>query len=132
MYNDFKCPSCKGYLRLGYSIILSAHGVDQIPALVMLHPEPGNYTVDYHPHTRFEKGDRVTFYCPICHHNLTSPEHNNLAMVLMLDDDGVEYKIYFSKIAGEHSTIKMLGEHYDLYGDESEYYEDLFNLSMIV
>jgi len=48
-----------------------------------------------------------------------------------LVEDGKEYDIYFSQVAGEHSTIKMMGEHVELYGTHSEKYLDFFNMSQM-
>ena len=131
MYNDYKCPKCHGQLRLGDNIILSAIRDDKSRAIILLHPELGNYSADYHPATKFEEGDRVIFLCPICHHDLSSTKHKNLAMVIMTGEHGKEYDIYFSQVAGEHSTIKMMGEHVELYGTHSEKYLDFFNMSQM-
>jgi len=131
MYSDYKCPNCRGNLRLGHNIILSAVKNDKSGAIIMLHPELGNYSADYHKETKFNEGDFVTFYCPICHHDLSSHKHENLAMVIMIGEDNKEYDIYFSQVAGEYSTVKMLGEHVELYGKHSDNYVDYFNLSMM-
>ena len=131
MYSDYKCPNCRGNLRLGHNIILSAVKSDHSGAIILLHPELGNYSADYHKDTVLNEGDLVTFYCPICHFDLSSKKHENLAMVIMVEEDETEYDIYFSQIAGEHSTVKMLGEHVELFGKHSDKYDDFFNLSMI-
>lgn len=130
MYNDYICPNCRGYLRLGHVIILSTVQKDNKGALLFLHPELGNYSADYHPDTRFDKGETYTFYCPICHEDLSSTKHKDLARMIMVDN-GQEYDIYFSRIAGEHSTIKMLGEHMEWFGPHSDKYLDYFNLSQM-
>jgi uncharacterized protein YbaR (Trm112 family) len=127
MYNDYNCPKCNGHLRLGNTIILSAINKDETGAIIFLHPELGNYSADYHPETRFEKGNLITFFCPICHHNLSTTKHKNLARVVMIED-GKKYDIYFSRIAGEHSTIKMMGEFVELFGPDSDKYQDFFDV----
>jgi hypothetical protein len=53
----------------------------------------------------------------------------NLAMVVMTDDNGKDFDIYFSKIAGERSTLKMIGEHMEVFGEHSGNYLDFFTLS---
>lgn len=131
MFNDYKCPKCYGNLQLGQNLILSAQSEDKKGAIILLHPELGNYAADYHPDTKFDEGDKVTFYCPICHHDLTSNKHANLSMVIMVDENGKEYDIYFSQIAGEQSTIKMLGEHVEIFGTHTNKYLDFFNLSQM-
>lgn len=129
MENDYKCPKCHGNIRIGESIILSAHHKKSQNGLVLLHPEPGNYDVITHPGFKYEAGDIIDFYCPICHHNLGSDKHLNLAMIVMTDDKGQDFDIYFSKVAGEQSTLKMIGEHMEIYGEHSKGYLDFFNLS---
>ena len=129
MHNDYKCPKCHGNIRVRDNVILSAKNKGYPGGLVMLHPEPGNYEVITHPSFQYEKGDVIEFFCPICHHNLESSKHLNLAMVSMTDDTGVEFDIYFSKIAGEQSTLKMIGEHMEMFGEHSNGYLDFFTLS---
>lgn len=131
MYNEYKCPKCMGYLRLGQNIILSARKTDKSGVIILLHPELGNYSADYHPETKFVEGELFTFYCPICHHDLSSTKHKHLAMVVMIDPDGKKYDIYFSQIAGEQSTIKMMGEHVELFGSHTDKYIDFFSLSQM-
>ena len=129
MHYDYRCPKCHGYIRVGDHVILSAKNQGFPGGLVLLHPEPGNYTVATHPSFTYKKGDLVEFYCPVCHHNLDSTKHMNLAMVVMTDETGQDYDIYFSKVAGEHSTLKMIGEHMELFGAQSGEYLDFFSLS---
>ena len=129
MYNDYKCPKCYGNIRVGDNIILSAKNKELPGAVVLLHPELGNYSVFHHPSFKYEKGDIIEFFCPICHHNLDSSKHMNLAMVIMTDENNQDFDIYFSKVTGEKSTLKMIGEHMEVFGQHSEEYLDFFNLS---
>jgi len=131
MKNYYICPKCRSQLMAGNKIVISAKAKDQSEGLITLSTELGNYSADYHPATKFEEGDRVIFLCPICHHDLSSTKHKNLAMVIMTGEPGKEYDIYFSQVAGEHSTIKMMGEHVELYGTHSEKYLDFFNMSQM-
>ncbi len=129
MFDDYKCPKCGGNLRVGDNIILSAKNERGQGGLVLLHPELGNYQVITHPGFKYEKGEVVKFFCPICHHNLDSSKHKNLAKIVMTDKDGEDFNIYFSKVAGEESTLKMIGEHVEVFGEHSENYLDFFTLS---
>ena len=129
MYNDYRCPKCYGQIRIGDYVILTGKKKGHPGGLILLHPEPGNYTVVTHPEFKYEKGDLFDFFCPICHHNLESTKHMNLAMVIMTDEQGQDFDIYFSKVAGEQSTLKMIGEHAEVYGRHSDEYLDFFNLS---
>ena len=49
----------------------------------------------------------------------------------MIDDNNNDFEILFSKIAGEKSTYKIVGETMNIYGDDSAEYLDFINLSMI-
>ena len=129
MYYDYKCPKCNGNIRVDDDIILSAKNKSLPGGLVLLHPELGNYSVKTHPDFKYETGDIINFYCPICHHNLDSSKHINLARMVMIDDKGQEFDIYFSKVTGEKSTMKMIGEHMEVFGQHSGEYLDFFNLS---
>ena len=129
MHANYKCPKCYGQIRIKDAVILSAKGKGYPGGLILLHPEPGNYTVIHHPDFQYNEGDIISFYCPICHHNLDSSKHMHLAMIVMTDTDGKDYDIYFSKKAGEKSTLKMIGEHAEIFGEHSESYIDFFNLS---
>jgi hypothetical protein len=49
----------------------------------------------------------------------------------MKDDKGNEYQILFSKIAGEKSTYKIIGESVEIFGEHHSNYIDFINLSHI-
>lgn len=129
MYDDYKCPKCRGHLRVDDNIILTAKNENGMRGLVLLHPELGNYEVITHPEFKYKKGEVLKFYCPVCHHSLDSSRHKNLAKIIMTDSEGQEFDIYFSKVAGEESTLKMIGEHVEMFGQHSENYLDFFTLS---
>jgi hypothetical protein len=48
----------------------------------------------------------------------------------MIDEDKREFEILFSKVAGEKSTFKIIGETMEIFGDDSAEYLDYINLSM--
>ena len=131
MLNDFLCPKCKGYLRVKDNIIFKVKTSNWDGGLLLLHTELGDYSSDNHPSFRFEPGEQVEFFCPICHHRLKSARHTNLAMVLMRDNVGNEFEVYFSEITGEKSTFKLIGEHAEMFGEDADRYIDFFNLSQL-
>jgi len=47
----------------------------------------------------------------------------------MIDKNKDEYEILFSKIAGEKSTYKIVGESAEIYGEHHSNYIDFINLS---
>ena len=129
MYDDYKCPKCQAHLRVGDHIILAAKNPKGTRGLVLLHPELGNYQVITHPGFSYQKGETLKFYCPVCHYSLDSSKHENLARIVMTDQEGKDFDIYFSKVAGEQSTLKMIGEFVEVFGPHSENYLDFFTLS---
>lgn len=131
MFNNYKCPTCKGQLRFGDHIVLTAFNDAKHGSIIFLHAELGNYSIDFHPDIEFTKGEKVKFVCPICHKDLSSKKHKNLALLCMTDNEGKEFDIYFSQITGEHSTIKMVGEHAELFGPHSDKYLDFFSMSQL-
>jgi hypothetical protein len=108
-------------------IILSAKAKNNTEGLIVLSPELGNYNVIFPSTLKYKKGDLLNLFCPVCHQNLASSKHINLAMVLLSNDADEDFEIYFSQIVGEHSTIKMMGDHVDLFGEHADRYQDLFN-----
>jgi len=131
MIKNYTCPKCDGQLRFGDHVFLTAYNMEGQGSIILLHAELGNYTVDFHPNIEFNKGEKVNFLCPICHKDLSSDKHEDLAMVCMTDSAGEKYDIYFSQVTGEHSTIKMYGEHVELIGPHSDRYMDYFSMSLL-
>jgi hypothetical protein len=90
----------------------------------------GNYAVKRNPGFEYREGDHLDFYCPICHTELASEVHKRLAKIIMIDENGKEFDILFSRVAGQKSTFKIIGETMEIYGDDSAEYLDYINLSM--
>jgi len=129
---NFICPHCKGHLRVSNSIIFLTKTTKGKSGLVLISPELGDYSVKMHPTmNNFEEGEVVNFICPICYENLDAEEYdNNLAKIIMQEEDGKESIIVFSKIVGEKCTyqvteggVKPFGEHS---GEYSSAFGDIF------
>lgn len=129
MQNDFLCPSCLNILNIGNNVVFSTRNKEKREGLIILHPELGDYTIVKHPGFVFEKGDRIDFFCPYCSKKLTSDRNENLAKVIMRDENRVEYEIHFSRIVGEHSTYKIIGMTVEIYGEDASEYLDFLNLT---
>jgi hypothetical protein len=108
--NDFMCPHCRGHLRVGDNIIFKIKNKQKETGLLLLSPQIGNYSSLKHHSFKINEGEDVDFSCPLCSSDLKSDIHINLVNVLMVDDKGEEYNVYFSKIKGEHSTYFTKGE----------------------
>jgi uncharacterized protein YbaR (Trm112 family) len=129
MKNNFICPRCKGYLNVGESIILSADTEHKDAGLILLSPELGNYTVKTNTNFQIRDGEKYDFFCPICQQRLSTDIHDNLSRVLMVDNNDNHFEILFSKIAGEKSTYKIIGESLEVFGEHNTNYMDFVNLS---
>jgi hypothetical protein len=128
MENDFICPICRGYLRVGNDLIFSLKKSDNKKGLILLSPELGNYTFRKHPAFELVKGEELVFYCPICHANLTSDVDKNLVKVIMIDEKGEKYEILFSDVVGEKSTYKVKGKEVIRLGEDAERYRRYWDL----
>lgn len=127
--NDILCPKCKGFLNIDEHVVFITRSKKWKGGLIFLNPEVGNYQVTHHPAFHFEEGEKIEFICPICHKNLSSRQHENLAQIIMRDEKNQEFEILFSQIAGEHSTYKIIGDHVSYYGEHGDNYIDFLNLS---
>ena len=127
---NYLCPHCNGHISFDENILFSVRTPDFKVGLISLHTELGKYSVDKHTGFNFEDGTELDFYCPICHAELSSELHSNLANVIMIDKNNNQFEILFSKTAGKKSTYKVIGETMEIFGDDSAEYIDFINLSL--
>ena len=127
---NYQCPYCNGFIAIDDGVMFSVRTPDLKVGLISLHSELGNYTVSKHPDFEYKEGDQLDFYCPICHAELASSVHKNLAKIVMIDDNNNRFDIHFSKVAGKKSTFKIIGETMEIFGDDSAEYLDFINLSI--
>lgn len=132
---EYICKICRGHLKVKTSIVLAASKLHSSKrGLVFLNSEIGNYTTTTHPSFPLKEGEEYIYTCPICHSQLNSTKYKHLVRIIMIDDNGKEYNIYFSGIAGEKCTYKIredkveqkLGpdvKNYDKYFDIPEEYK---------
>jgi uncharacterized protein YbaR (Trm112 family) len=124
MATSYLCPHCFGHLKVGVSIVFSVRGPEGQPGLILLSPRLGDYKATTHPSFDFEVGDCVEFFCPLCHTQLTSDKNENLAKVIMVDDDLNKSEVLFSRIAGEHCTYRIIDGNIETFGPNSSRYLD--------
>ncbi len=120
--NDFLCPKCKDHLRVGDHLIFKVKNIAKQSALILLSPQIGNYSSVKHPSFEFKQGESLEFFCPLCSASLKSDIHKNLALVLMTDETEKRYAVYFSQIAGEHSTYETDGDSVHAEGEDAGRY----------
>lgn len=107
--NDFLCPHCGCHIRVGDHIIFRVKNRKGQNAILLLSPQVGNYSSIKHPSFEYAPGEKIDFFCPACSKSLKSDIHENLARLHMIDEAGKQFDVYFSQVAGEHSTYKTDG-----------------------
>lgn len=122
MGNNFLCPKCSGHLTVGGSVVFATHAKDGQDGLILLSPDLGTYKAVSHPSYDVKEGEYVEFYCPLCRIQLTSEKNENLAKVLLIDDDFKQSEILFSKITGEKCTYKIVDGNVEEFGEDSSRY----------
>ena len=127
MSNMYLCPKCRSELMIDGNVVLSAKAKDGSEGLITLSPSIGDYNVTFPTTLTKKQGELLTLFCPVCHQNLASSKHINLAMVLATDESRQEFELFFSQIVGEHSTVKMVGDSIELFGEDVYKYQDHFN-----
>jgi len=108
---DYLCKVCRGHLKVKTSIVLAATKLTDRTqkGLVFLDPEIGNYTKVTHPSFQIKEGEEYIYTCPICSAQLNSMKYLHLVRIILIEEDGKEFNIYFSGIAGEKCTFKIRG-----------------------
>ena len=126
---EYVCKICRGHLNVKTSIVLAASKLHSSKrGLVFLNPEIGNYTTTTHPSFELKEGEEYIYTCPICHSQLNSAKYKHLVRIIMIDDDGREYNIYFSGIAGEKCTFKIRGTKLESKGPDVKLYNKYFEV----
>lgn len=127
---QYLCKVCRGHLNVKTSIILAAQKVNSSKrGLVYLNPELGNYTSTTHESFQLLKGEEYIYTCPICGAQLNSRKYYHLVRIDMIDDEGKEFNIYFSDIAGEKCTYKIRGTKIEVVqGPDARKYDKYFDI----
>jgi len=120
--NDFLCPKCDGNIRIGDHVIFKVKNSRKQSGLLLLNPHIGNYTSVKHPSFEIKQDDYLEFYCPLCNGSLESDIHKNLAHVILHDESGKSNDVYFSQVAGEHSTFATDGDSVRVAGEDAGKY----------
>lgn len=120
--NNFLCPKCGYHLRVGDHLIFKVRNTKKQSALLLLSPQIGNYSSIKHPSFEFTQGESLEFFCPLCCSPLKSEIDPNLARVEMVDETGKKFDVYFSQVAGEHSTFETDGDSVHAAGEDAGKY----------
>jgi hypothetical protein len=127
---EYVCKICRGCLNVKTSIVLAASKLHSSKrGLIFLNPEIGNYTTTTHPSFQIEEGEEYIYNCPICHSQLNSTKYKHLVRIIMIDDNGKEFNIYFSGIAGEKCTYKLRENKVEVKtGPDAQTYDKYFDV----
>ena len=127
---NYLCPGCRSYLRVWNNIIFTVRttGKNKKRGILLLNPGLGNYNLVHHSSLKFEEGEVVTFYCPVCSEDLTANEINeNLVRIILVDETDKEFDVYFSRICGQQSTFKIKEDDIiERFGKDSTTYQNYF------
>ncbi len=128
MKTRFICPHCRATLRVRKNIIFKVRTEDHKMGILLLNPALGNYTYISSPDLKFEDGEKIEFMCPVCCEHLAAKNiSNDLVDIIMIDEEEKEYHVYFSSIAGEHTTFKIEEDDViEQYGEDSSAYMNYF------
>jgi len=128
MKTRFLCPHCRATLRVRKNIIFKVRTEDHKMGILLLNPALGNYSYVSSPDLKFEDGEKVEFLCPVCCENLIAKNINeDLVNIIMINKDNKEFNVYFSSIAGEHTTFKIEEDNVvEQFGEDSTAYLSYF------
>lgn len=123
MKRTYFCPKCKAILNPNVKIILTlASGRRR--SLILLSPQPGNYSVILPLDVTLRRGEEVDFFCPACSSSLRSEANDHLAEIGFRLEDGAKGRVNFSRKYGEHATYFVTKERVRSYGENAAIYGD--------
>jgi len=111
----YTCGKCGARLNPNVKIILRAEVGGQ-RALLLLSPQPGNYSVIAPEDFTVRRKDNVRFSCPVCSADLTSAHDPGMAEVRFVGADGREGTVAFSREPGHQATYVITEEKVTAYG----------------
>ena len=105
--NDFLCPKCTEYLRVGENIIFKIKNSRNQSCLLLLSPQIGNYTSHKHPSFEVKTGESLEFFCPLMQYIPYIGFRQKPCMRSAYQMNRVSSTMYtFHRIVGEHSTFQ--------------------------
>jgi len=123
---NFCCPDCHSLLNpKGEVVLLGERGDSR--GLFVFDPRPGADIYSADSGLDIEPGEIWNFSCPVCRRDITTHFNERLAHILM-EDEGEDFIVIFSKIANEHATFVLSREKLESFGDSfDEYLEQGLN-----
>jgi hypothetical protein len=118
MKRTYSCPHCDVTLNPSVKIILSGEREGK-RGLFLFSPKPGNYDVILPPELELKNGDEVSFACPACGKDLTSPKGKEWAEIAFGTPSTTGGTVVFSKVFGRHATYFITREEVRWYGEDA-------------
>ena len=121
MKSVYGCPHCNSVLNPSVKVLLVVK-YKKKQGMILLSPQPGNFKFicDKSVEEVVKPGSQVTFYCPVCSADLTSPGNKKFAELCVLDPNGHCRKVEFSRQYGTHATYIVDGDEVTAYGDDAD------------
>lgn len=121
MKRTFACPHCKAVLNPSVKILLAVKYKSK-RGMILLSPQPGNfkYICDSSVSAIIKPGASLTFFCPVCATDLTSPANKKFVELTLVDPNQKLRKVEFSRILGTHATFVIDGDDITPYGEDVE------------
>ena len=123
---EFKyyCPKCNALLNPSFKVIFKIkHEGKQ--CLILLDPNPGDYTKFHADEIKLKKGDIWDFHCPVCDGSLSVDKENNMAMIKAVSRNDKTHKFVFSTVVDVYASFVVDDDNITSYGDDSITYEYL-------
>lgn len=123
MKSVYGCPHCNTVLNPSVKVLLVVK-YSQKKGMILLSPQPGNFKFicDKSVAEKIKPGAMVSFFCPVCGGDLTSPLNKKFAELVLLDPNGNQRKVEFSRVYGTHATFIVDGSEVTAFGDDAEDY----------
>ncbi len=114
----YRCPHCGAHLNPVNEIILRTRWRDRA-GLLLLHPQPGNYSVVFAHDAQPQVGTSVDIDCPVCGVSLTSSRDSKMAE-LVFEAAGTRGLVVFSRTYGTHATYVISAGTVQSFGEDSD------------
>ena len=121
MKSVYGCPHCATVLNPSVKVLLVIKYRNK-KGMILLNPQPGNFKFicDKSVESVVKPGSTVTFFCPVCGADLTSPGNKKFAELALVDPNGHHRKVEFSRVFGTQATFIVDGNEIKAFGDDAD------------
>ncbi len=124
MKTSYLCPRCRIVLNPHQEIImLMSRGESR--HLVLFSPRIGDYKVQTPSDVSFKEGEAVEFMCPSCHAGFRSPVADDIAEILLRQEDGTFLRVGFSRTYGKQATFLISRKEVKGFGEDAAAYREM-------